>query len=308
MNAMAEPQAFTLPKKPKIRQQEPPPDQRKVAVVPIRALTDDKLTDGAFRVLAMICSYCNRAGLTWVSQKKLAEDAKVTRQAITNQLAKLRAAGYIEVVKKGWRGESTNTLRVIFDPSVDTDTAIAVTSSQEPTRPAHMEEPDLDGQKRIAQLISKALKKPPTKEYTMPKSGQSITVQKMHEEIAKAKAKRSKPVDKPVDQSAYIGHPPVSNESSPKVSNEGLHRQPGGHSGVSLNTGEHSIRQSISKDSFKDLKTVLGNRELRKAGMTDQQIATSLEHLLAAYRAEGLTPNPDRLTTEILQLHRDTNR
>jgi hypothetical protein len=212
------------------------------------------------------------------------------------------------VVKKGWRGESTNTLRVIFDPSVDTDTAIAITSAQEPTRPAHMDEPDPEGQKRIAQLIAKALRQPPTKERTMPSTGQTRTVKAMHEEIKKAGKKQPKAVDKSVDQSAPIGHSPVSNESVPKVSNESLHRQPGGHSGVSLNTGEHSIRQSFSNDSFKELKTVLGNQKLLEAGLNEQQIASSLEHLLAAYQAEGLTPNPDRLASEILQMQRDANR
>ena len=142
----------------------------------------------------------------------------------------------------------------------------------------------------------------------MPTTGQTRTVKAMHEEIAKAGKKRSKPVDKPVDQSAYIGHPPVSNESSQEVSNEGLHRQPGGHSGVSLNTGEHSIRQSFSKDSFKELETVLGNlnesqrSEIKRAGLSEAEATEALTNLLAAYQAEGLTPNPDRLAAEVIQL------
>jgi len=113
---MTEPVNFTLPKKPRIYKKDAPPDQRKIAVMPLKALTDQTLTDGSIRILGVLCSYCNRAGLTWVSQKRLSEDMKTSRQNITNQLAKLRDAGYVEIVRKGFRGERCNTLRVIFDP------------------------------------------------------------------------------------------------------------------------------------------------------------------------------------------------
>ena len=171
-----------------------------------------------------------------------------------------------------------------------------------------MDEPDPEGQKRIAQLISKALKKPPTKEYTMPKSGQSITVQKMHEEIAKAGKKRSKPVDNHVDDAFTYTTSRVVNEDVPKVVNEEPPYTTSYTTSEVVQTQENTVLDSLKEDSFKELKTVLHNRELREAGLNEQQIAEGLEHLLAAYQAEGLTPNPDRLATEILQLHRDTNR
>jgi hypothetical protein len=130
---------FQLPKrKPKIVEKAAPPDQRSVAVLPIRALVDKQLTDGTFRVLALLCSYCNRAGLTWVSQARLGEDMKVSRQAITKHIGKLVTAGYVEVSKKAWRGEKPNTLRVIFDPSIKTEDAVAITSSIEDTRSPEM--------------------------------------------------------------------------------------------------------------------------------------------------------------------------
>jgi len=322
MNAMAEPVHFTLPKKPRIKEKDAPPDQRKVAVLPIRALTDSRLTDGAFRVLALLCSYCNRAGLTWVSQKRLAEDAKVSRQAITNQIAQLREHGYVEIVRKGFRGERANTVRVIFDSSLTAEDAIAITSSQEDTRPPALKEeqqrqmtetPDPEGQRRIAALVAKALKQPPKpKERTMPADGQTRTVKKMKEEIQQAKSKRSKAVDKPVDQEASIGHPPVSNETSPEVSNEGLHRQPIGHSGVSQNTERTPLRQSKGvedKKSFKS-KSVLGNLEvsdfdsLIESRMTPEQIEDALGHLLPLFHAEGLTPTSRVLADSIRELHK----
>ena len=308
MNAMAEPQAFNLPKKPKIRQQEPPPDQRKVAVVPIRALKDRQLGDASLRALALLCSYCNRAGITWVGQKKLAEDAGMSQQAISKHIAKLIQAGYVEVLKKGFRGERANTWRVIFDPSVDANTAMAITSAQEPTRPTHMDEPDPEGQKRIAQLISKALKKPPTKEYTMPKSGQSITVQKMHEEIAKAGKKRSKPVDNHVDDAFTYTTSRVVNEDVPKVVNEEPPYTTSYTTSEVVQTQENTVLDSLNKDSFKELKTVFRQfsdtaiNEIKAAGLTDREATEALTTLLAAYQAEGITPNPDRLAIEVIQL------
>lgn len=316
MNAMTEPAAFALPKKPRIKPKDAPPDQRKVCVMPIRAVTDDKLTDGAVRVLALLCSYCNRAGLTWVSQKRLAEDMKTSRQNITNQLAKLRATGYVEVVRKGFRGDHTNTLRVIFDPNITAEDAIAMTSNKEDTRPPSMQdEIDPEGQKRIAQLISKALKQPTTpKGYEMPKTGQTRTVQRMQEEIAKTKARRSKTVDKQVDNHQSIGHSPVSNESIPEVSNEALHRQPIGHSAVSYNTREHIVDKElkgVESNSNSKSKCVLGQLEvsdfdfLIDNGLEPEQIEQHAGYLLPLFAAEGLTPTSRVLTDSILQLHRD---
>lgn len=127
---------FKLPKrKPRVLEKEAPPDRRMVAVVPIRAITDKTLTDACFRTLAVLCSYCNRAGITWVSQKRLADDMGVFRQAITRHLAKLRAAGYVEITRKGFRGERSNTLRVVFDATLTAQDAIAITSGIEDTRP-----------------------------------------------------------------------------------------------------------------------------------------------------------------------------
>ncbi len=52
VNSMTEPVQFTIPKKPRVYAKDPLPDQRKVAVVPIKAVYDQKLSHGAFHVLA----------------------------------------------------------------------------------------------------------------------------------------------------------------------------------------------------------------------------------------------------------------
>jgi biotin operon repressor len=311
--------AFTLPKKPRIKEKDAPPDQRKVCIMPIRALTDPKLTDGAVRILALVCSYCNRAGITWVSQKRLAEDMKTSRQNITNQLAKLREAGYVEIIRKGFRGERCNTLRVIFDPSITAEEAITMTSNKEDTRPPAIREEqerqasqeiDREGQARIAKLISQALKQPTKpKGYAMPAKGETRAVREVKEAMQKTQAKRSKSVEKTVDNHQSIGHPPVSNESSPEVSNESLHRQPIGHSSVSYNSEEHykeSIKSNEYKDSLKN--TVMGNQEIKMLidnGMTIEQVREAEELIAPLFAAEGLTPSSAVMSQAILQMHRD---
>lgn len=296
---------FSLPKKPRVKLQETLPDQRKVAVLPIRALTDQAVTDGMLRTLALLCSYCNRAGLTWVSQKKLAEDGKVTQQAISKALTKLQAAGYVQVVKKGWRGERATTWRVVFDPSIDPETAIAITSAQEDNRPPTMTidtTPDPKGQARIAALVAKALKNPnPRKDYTMPKSGETRAVREIKEANRKAQARR-----------AHSQPPEVVHEAP--VDNS-LHSQPGGGSRttseVVQNTEKTGCIESIKSRSINNLNTVLNNQQvqqLRESGLTEQAITDGLATLTAAYQAEGITPTSSALTQGILQLHRDAGR
>lgn len=273
---------FKLPKrKPRISQREPEPDARKLAVVPFKAIKDKNLTDGAMRVLALVCAYCNRAGLTWVSQARLAKDMQVSRQAISNQFKQLRDQGYIEIVKKGWRGERCNTVRVIYDKTIDVNTAIAITSAQEDTRPPSMQDTEIDktGQQRIAKLIAQALKSSnQRKEEAMSKPGESRTVKAIKEANQKGRARRS------------IGQPTVAHE-------EPHHRQPIGQPTVALNTENTDIGLTLE-----DVK------KLREEGLTEVEITSCLEVLLSAYAAEGITPKREHLAAGILQLNRDARR
>jgi len=65
------------------------PDQRKIAVIPIRACTDKQLTPGMIRSFILICSYMNRSGITWVGQKTMADKLGISQQAISKHLVKL---------------------------------------------------------------------------------------------------------------------------------------------------------------------------------------------------------------------------
>jgi predicted transcriptional regulator len=314
---------FALPKKPRIKEKDAPPDQRKVAVLPIRAISDRTLTDGMFRTLAILCSYCNRAGLTWVGQTKLAKDMGVSQQAIGKQLLKLQKTGYVQIISKGFRGVRGNTLRVVFDPNISAEDAIAMTSNKEDTRPPAIREEqerqasqqiDREGQARIAKLISQALKQPPKKEYSMPAKGDTRAVREVKEAMQKTRAKRSSPVEKTVDNTSTLTTSEVVHEEPP-------HSQPQGSPLTTLLTTsevvgtpkEHIVKESIGigLDKVNKLNTSLNNLEvsdfdsLIDSGMKPEEVEDALATLLPLFAAEGLKPTSAVLTDSILQLHRD---
>lgn len=309
---MTEPVSFILPKKPRIREKDPLPDQRKVCVLPIRAVFDQRLTHGALHCLAALCSYCNRAGITWVSQTRLAKELNITQQAVAKQFKQLREFGYLETIRKGFKGERTDTLRVIFDPTVDAATAMAVTSSIEDTRPPvikreqamQADQPDPEGQRRVAQAISKVLKQPTQRIKTMPKSGETVTVRNMKAAINKAQSKGQQPVDNDV----HNHNPEVVNASA-------LHSQPNHNLQVVDNTEEHKrgipvVSKLVTGKHLKeeDNMLVLNNREveeLTREGITTKQIADSLDTLLPLYAAEGIKPSSAILIAGIRQLQAD---
>lgn len=312
MNAMTEPVSFTLPKKPRVKPKDSPPDQRRLAVLPIRAGKDQRLHGATLRCLIVLCSYCNRAGLTWVSQAKLGEDLGVSRQAVQKQLALLQATGYVQVVKKGFRGEYSNTLRVIFDDKVDTETAIAITSAQEDNRPPTMQDdtPDPAGQARIASLIAKALKSPTTKkEPPMSEKNETRTVKQMKEEIAKTKARRTR---KPAHtQPSEVANVEVANEAVDNTSIRNPQRLHHGQPPEVAPTREERIEDSSKDKVYLKTKGVLCNftiaelGELNAVGLSDADINASLETLLPLFQAEGLSPSSRVLADAVLQLHRD---
>ncbi len=292
---------FQLPKKPKVREKEPAPDQRKVCVVPIKAIRDASLTDASIRVLAILCSYTNRAGITWVSQNRLAADMGVTKQAISKQFVKLKAAGYIEVVKRGFKGQRSDTVRVVFDESVDTATALAVTSRHEDNRSPQLKEqdmkkeqeltPDPEGLKRIQDMI-KGVVKPitqPPKEYVMPKSGDTITVAKMKKEIAAKKASKEQHIVNPEVVNVKPSH------SQPKAVDKSHTDNHTDNQGVDHNLKNECIDKVLRLFLSKGFN-VLVNLQAIEAVVdtaTVAELETLMDKLSERYAAEGL-PLPTR--------------
>ena len=109
---------YKLPKPPKIKEKVMQPDQRKFCVVPLRAVIAKDLTLTGLKVLCLLASYCNKAGFTYVSQARLANDLGVNQSAINRQIKQLETKGYI----KQFGGYSTNikgkTKRIIYDEKI----------------------------------------------------------------------------------------------------------------------------------------------------------------------------------------------
>jgi len=304
MNAPAEVIQFDLPKRPKIELKQAPPDRRTVAVVPIRAVFDKQLTHGGLQALAALCSYCNKAGVTWVSQLRLASELGISQQALAKQYRQLRELGYLEVMRRGYKGQRTDTLRVIFDPSITGEDAITMTNGpKEDTRPPAIraeqekaarqaeEQPDADGQRRIAQLVRDALagsrvNKP--KEYIMPKQ-ETRLVREMKAQIKKPAVKKT--VDKvgtSSKESNNLGVVSASSYTTLEMQYNNLE--------VVLNT------KNI--DTYRQLSTTELNK-LKENGMTDSEIGQAQETLEELFKAEGLTPSARVMAESILQLHLD---
>lgn len=280
MSAMADNVvSFEIPKLPKLKLKEAPPDQRRIAVLPIKAVFDLRLHHGAVRVLAALCSYCNRAGITWVSQTRLAKDLSISQQAVSKQFKQLRECGYLETVRKGFKGERTDTLRVIFGVDIDAETAIAVTSSIEDTRSPQMKrEQDMKASKpEPAAGKRKVIKK------NQPKRGQ------------------------PVDKIPSTNNPQVVQQSQPYHNVEVVDNTEEDMRGL-LVIRSSLVTSKLLKEKEADM-LVLSNlevNELKSDGMTTKQIADSIDTLLALYKAEGITPTSKALMDGIRQLKADT--
>lgn len=190
---------FKLPKKPKVVEKEYVQYEKKYCVLPFRAASDPRLHHQTLRVLMAICSFTNRAGITWVGQKTIAEHLKIHQQSVSRQFKLLEKHGYLETIHKGFKGERADTRRVIFDPDLKTEDVIAVASSgDEDVRPPHLikqEEREMDEQARKRMVeqalqMSKGFGKPNVfKVNTEPKSSDSITVREMKMKIAEHKEK-----------------------------------------------------------------------------------------------------------------------
>lgn len=198
-----------IPQKPRIKQAEEAEDKRRFSVVPLKMLLDKRITPHAKIVMAVICSYANRAGITHVSQTRVASDIGIHQSRISRAMKVLVKCGYLEQIGRHSAGMRGKTMRVIYDPAVSTDDAVAVaqTQTEEDLRPYHQRvnedaevitkqkddwtQEELEAnKKRLASMLNdafKTLSKPvPGKPYNATKQD-SITVKKMRQAIREQK-------------------------------------------------------------------------------------------------------------------------
>ena len=120
---------FDIPKEKKIKKKNST-DNRKYIVLPISILKH-KLTGSELKILLLLGSYANKAGITWVSQKRLAKEINSSRQYINNNIAKLKKKGILEVIRFGVKGERGQTIRIIYNKDDNIKDVISNTSDKE---------------------------------------------------------------------------------------------------------------------------------------------------------------------------------
>lgn len=96
-------------------------DQRRFCVVPLKAFLNRKVSGENLRVLAILASYCNRGGYSFVSLKTIAKDLGCTAANILKHLKKLEAQGIIETKSNYFPMLKGNTRRIIYDEKIKDD-------------------------------------------------------------------------------------------------------------------------------------------------------------------------------------------
>lgn len=96
-------------------------DLRKFCVVPLKAFLNKNVSGQNLRVLAILASYCNKGGYSFVSLKTIAKDLGCTGANIHKHLKKLEAQGIIKTEKNYFPSLKGNTRRIIYDDSIKDD-------------------------------------------------------------------------------------------------------------------------------------------------------------------------------------------
>jgi len=96
-------------------------DLRKFCVVPLKAFLNKKVSGENLRVLAILASYANKGGYSFVSLKTIAKDLGCTPANILKHLRKLEAQGIIETQSNYFPMLKGNTRRIIYDEKIKDD-------------------------------------------------------------------------------------------------------------------------------------------------------------------------------------------
>ena len=96
-------------------------DMRKFCVVPLRAFLNRKVSGENLRVLAILASYANKGGYSFVSLKTIAKDMGCTAANIHKHLKKLEAQGIIKSYRNYFPSLKGNTRRIIYDETIKND-------------------------------------------------------------------------------------------------------------------------------------------------------------------------------------------
>jgi cytochrome c5 len=166
------------------------------------------------------------------------------------------------------------------------------------------DKPDPEGQRRVAQAISKVLKQPTKRIKTMPKSGETVTVRNMKAAIQKAQAKGAQAQPPEVVQQDSKQAQPAPVDNSAQIQPEGVY---GTTSEGCIKQRNKTTCEEVNLKEEADM-SVLHNQDVQQLvsdGMTAQQIRQALDTLLPLYQAEGIKPSSRVLMAGIRQLQAD---
>lgn len=91
-------------------------DKIRWSVTPAKAVDDNRISDTAFRTLAVLGMYTDRDGMCYPSMNLIAKSRGMSRQAVQKHIKELEALGYIKkYARKTKKGDSSNKYLVKFD-------------------------------------------------------------------------------------------------------------------------------------------------------------------------------------------------
>ncbi len=122
---------FKIPKKHRVKQKDAV-DRRQFIILPIRAASDKRLTASQWRILAALCSFIHKNGVTWVSLTTIGRMVNVSEQRASVVMRKLKQYGYFEVIGKRRPGIRGDIRRVIFDANLSAEDAISISGESVP--------------------------------------------------------------------------------------------------------------------------------------------------------------------------------
>lgn len=94
---------------------------RRLSIIPARAVADRELNETCLRVLGQIGTYTDNEGWCYPRQGEIGRELGIGRPAVNRAVAKLAELGYLEVHPQRRKdgGRAANLYRVVLDPPVE---------------------------------------------------------------------------------------------------------------------------------------------------------------------------------------------
>lgn len=96
-------------------------NERRLSIIPARAVADRRLNETCLRVLGQIGTYTDNEGWCYPRQGEIGKKLGIGRPAVNRAVAKLAELNYLEVHPQRRRdgGKAANLYRVVLDPPVE---------------------------------------------------------------------------------------------------------------------------------------------------------------------------------------------